>query len=74
MSVHPHLAELWPQLRRVECVQVVECALVMHGPHQREAVAVREQGLDAVTDLEGRWWVCVDKGGKGERNSQGEGG
>ena len=50
---HAHLAELRPQLAAVECVQVVERPLVVHGPHQRVAVAVREQRLDAVTNLHG---------------------
>jgi hypothetical protein len=48
-----HLLELWPQLLRLQLVEPVECALVVHGPHQREAVAVREQRLDGAAYLAG---------------------
>lgn len=46
-----HLLELWAQLRRLQRIQVVELALVVHGAHQGKAVAVREQCLDAGADL-----------------------
>ena len=45
------LAELGAQLRGGDGLQALQLPLVRHGPHQRKALAGREQCLDALADL-----------------------
>jgi hypothetical protein len=47
-----HSLELWPHLRGRQLIQARQLVLVVQGAHQREAVAVGEQRLDAVPDLQ----------------------